>query len=492
MHLPVFENAYFLQSIGWAIANNLWQAGALWLLFQTITTLDKNLSPLIKYHLGITLMGASFIWFLFTALQNFLALTNSVNYSGNLMAENWIMKFEYINPALPYLSCIYLTVLCLYSVHFIKKLSANRILQKAGLTKAPVDYRLFVTQTAIHLGIKKKIQVWISSNVDVPSITGFIKPVILLPAAIINHLSVKQVEAILLHELAHIRRDDYIANLAQSIIEIVLFFNPFVFLLSNVVRKERENCCDDWVMNYRYDQQDYARALLVLEEQRQFNLGFALAATNDKKNLLNRVKRLFRSAPQTGFTRWQQIKLTCLCLSILIAIFAMLPSMANKPVKVSDFQNPLVNAEAVSDNEANAKATERRIFANEPVTRPVEKTKPPKSTSRRKQNKNVVETHYMNAFINEELLTDNVNQAIPSPASKKEITGIKLLIKIEEQQSGKEQTNTYLFELKNDNGKPSVRPLIILNKLKFSGKSKSAKTVIDSIAKPTIRKRITS
>jgi beta-lactamase regulating signal transducer with metallopeptidase domain len=208
----------------------------------------------------------------------------------------------------------------LYSVQFIQNLLANRNLQKAGLTKASIDFRLFTTHTAIHLGIKRKVQVWISSLVDVPSVTGFIKPIILLPAALVNQLSVRQVEAILIHELAHIKRNDYIINLDFLSLNWSYSSIRLFFLLGRIARRERENCCDDWVITYRYNQYDYAQTLLFLEEQRQLQPAFALAATNCKKNLLNRIKRLFHSVPQTNFSTRHQIKLISLCIVLLVAI----------------------------------------------------------------------------------------------------------------------------------------------------------------------------
>ncbi|MEO6720917.1 MAG: M56 family metallopeptidase [Ferruginibacter sp.] len=493
MQLPVFENAYFLQSAGWAITNSFWQAGMLWLLYQLITTLDKSLSSLVKYHLSITLTAASFIWFLFTIVENFRVLRSNMVSGGEDVTGNWLFKFEYINTVLPYLSFIYLIILCLYSVQFAKRIFSNRILQKSGLTKAPLDFRLFVNHTAIHLGIKKKIGVWISAHVDVPSVTGFIKPVILLPVAIINHLSAKQVEAILLHELAHVKRNDYIVNVAQSFIELILFFNPFVFLLSNIARKERENCCDDWVLNYRYNQQDYARALLLLEEQRQSKPGFALAATNNKKTLLNRIKRLFQPVAETNFTKWQQLKFISVCILILIAISFGLPYVIKKPFKLANLQQPaLVNIQTPHETSSNSEHFRENTLRSQPITTIIEKKTRVKITSQKIRNKKETENHYVNAYINEELLTpSDAQKDIPILTSEKDIADVRYYVKIEEQQSGKKQTNTYVFELKNENGLPSVKPLIILNKLKVSLKGSPIRLLTDTIIKP-IRKRVTS
>ncbi|MEO7766078.1 MAG: hypothetical protein ABIS01_01585 [Ferruginibacter sp.] len=186
MQLPVFENAYLLQSFGWAIVNSFWQVGILWLVYKVISSTDKKLPALLKYNLGIVLLFTSFIWFIFTILQNYCLLISMVSYPKGIAAEAWILKLRFFNNLLPLLAIFYLILLCLHIVPFIKNLSANRLLQNQGLSKAPVDIRLFATQTALHLGINKKVRVWLSEQVDVPSVTGFIKPVILLPLAILT------------------------------------------------------------------------------------------------------------------------------------------------------------------------------------------------------------------------------------------------------------------------------------------------------------------
>ena len=97
-------------------------------------------------------------------------------------------------------------------------------------------------------------------------------------------------EAILLHELAHIKRYDYLINLLLSLIETVLYFNPFVRLLSHDIKRERENCCDDWVLQYQYDGAMYVSALMALATK---NASPKLALyASDKKMLLSRIKRI--------------------------------------------------------------------------------------------------------------------------------------------------------------------------------------------------------
>jgi hypothetical protein len=150
---------------------------------------------------------------------------------------------------------------------------------------------------ALRFFIERKVGIQISHAINVPATLGFMKPIILLPVASINHLSISQVESIIMHELAHIKRHDYLVNILVSLVETILFFNPFAHLLSKQVRKECELCCDDAVLNHQKDPGQYAYALLLLERTRQ-QFALAVAATGSEGQLLGRVKRILKQPEQ--------------------------------------------------------------------------------------------------------------------------------------------------------------------------------------------------
>ena len=95
------------------------------------------------------------------------------------------------------------------------------------------------------LGLRRATQILQSTLVQVPVVAGYFRPVILVPMSVISGLPASQLEAILAHELAHIRRHDYLVNLLQTLVETVFFYHPGVWWLSRQIRNERENCCDD-------------------------------------------------------------------------------------------------------------------------------------------------------------------------------------------------------------------------------------------------------
>src|SRR5256885_1205164 len=135
-----------------------------------------------------------------------------------------------------------------------------------------------------------------------PAVIGWLRPVILLPASALTGLTPLQLDALLAHELAHVRRYDYLVNLIQSVIETLLFYHPAVWWVSARVRDEREHCCDDLAVAVCGDAHFYASALLGMERLRVTIPTLALTAAGG--SLMGRVRRLVAPPPLEIFPRW--------------------------------------------------------------------------------------------------------------------------------------------------------------------------------------------
>jgi beta-lactamase regulating signal transducer with metallopeptidase domain len=149
-----------------------------------------------------------------------------------------------------------------------------------------------VQQLAGNLAIKQSIALFESALAKVPMVIGNLKPVILMPIGLLTALSTDEVEAILVHELAHIKRRDYLVNLLQSLMEIIFFFNPAVLWVSQLIKTERENCCDDLALAQSSSKVNYIRALVSCEEYQAAVPAYAMAFPGDKSSLFDRVKRI--------------------------------------------------------------------------------------------------------------------------------------------------------------------------------------------------------
>lgn len=326
----------FLQALGYAIAHSVWQTAIVWLLYVCITGLIP-MSAAARYRMGVIAQSMGFIWFLFTfqfyyqqyhaawqPLQNNATpqlqpvLPQGSSYLSGII--HWMLKGELL---LPYISMAYLLLIGVLCIRWFMGYRKTQQIRYQGLQKMPAEWRLFVQRIATQLDIRKPVQVFLSEQVNTPLTIGFLKPLILVPMASINHLNTEQMEAVLLHELAHIKRYDYLVNLLLSVAEIGLFFNPFTQLLSKAIRKERENSCDDWVLQFQYQAPVYAEALLRIAYLQQAP-SLAMTAAGKKNDLLNRVKRM-TDQKQNSFSYRKQLLALCLVTGILSSVAWLSP-----------------------------------------------------------------------------------------------------------------------------------------------------------------------
>jgi GWxTD domain-containing protein len=195
-----------------------------------------------------------------------------------------------LEDALPWLAPFWLVGVMVFHLHSLAGWIAARRLAHHGVCRASAPWPERLRELSARLRIAKPIALLESCLADVPVVIGWLHPVILVPVGMLGGIPPAQVEAILLHELAHIGRCDYLVNLLQTVVESILFCHPAVWWISGVIRAERENCCDDLVVAASGDRREYAAALTTLEQTRRALDEAALAATGG--SLVKRIRRL--------------------------------------------------------------------------------------------------------------------------------------------------------------------------------------------------------
>lgn len=182
------------------------------------------------------------------------------------------------------------------------------------------------------LGIKRAVSLCVTTLNEAPAVIGHFTPVILLPAAVITCLRSEQVEALILHELMHIRRSDFLVNALQLVCETLLFFHPVAWWLSRSLREEREHCCDDAVARFSGDRVEYARALLSLEEMRALSPELLTVGARGG-SLKRRVQRLLAPPSSDGSgAGWAiSIAITLLAAALLFWMLPQAHAQAAKP-----------------------------------------------------------------------------------------------------------------------------------------------------------------
>jgi TonB family protein len=192
--------------------------------------------------------------------------------------------------------------------------AAHRL--RAGGTAVAADLQRFFDDLCERTGITRAVRLLNSAHVEVPTVVGWLRPAVLLPASCLTGLAPGQIEAILCHELAHIRRHDYLVSVLQSVVETLLFYHPAVWWVSKQIRRERECCCDEFAVSAGGDVLAYVRALSFLEEHRAVLPQLALGANGGVLKM--RIQRLL-GRPESSATS----QIASIAVLILITLSAL-------------------------------------------------------------------------------------------------------------------------------------------------------------------------
>jgi len=247
--------------------------------------------------------------------------------------SNWIdLASNWVNANVP----LVLVLWCIGAIIFSLRITAGWLYVNTLRRKANAlddTWQQYIQTLATQLNVNRLVQVAESSLVQAPVVLGYLKPVILLPIGMIGGLTTEQVETILIHELVHVRRHDYIINLIQSCVEAIFFFNPCVWFISQQIRNEREHCCDDAVVSVKGSPKQYIHALAMLEEVRLSKAGLALSLAENKNVLLNRIKRMMEKTAKKHSGRERIVPAALLIVGLLCASWITMKSPAAQDIK---------------------------------------------------------------------------------------------------------------------------------------------------------------
>jgi len=222
-------------------------------------------------------------------------IVGELNQKSTPASPRWNLR-ELFSGVAPWLTSLWLAGVILLSLRMLGGWVYARRLKSYGTGPLPDDWRLRFAELCREIRVLRPVRFLESAMVQVPTVIGWLRPVVLIPASALTGLTPRQLEAVIAHELAHIRRYDVLVNLLQSAVEILLFYHPAVWRLSREIRQEREHCCDDVAVEVCGDALIYARALTEIEALRDTGLRLAMAA--DGGSLLSRIQRIVGSSPR--------------------------------------------------------------------------------------------------------------------------------------------------------------------------------------------------
>jgi beta-lactamase regulating signal transducer with metallopeptidase domain len=311
--------AELIRAFALTLFHSLWQGALLAILVAGLILLLRKYKPAVRYAVLYLMLVLIPVLFVATFMMIFdpetlpdneksSFITNNLQADENQAGEGLaviksdtaktlylsIVRFFESNARLFVL--IWMTGFFLFLIRFTGSIFYVYRLKNYNIRQVDEHWILNLRRLSERLGLNKTVKLAESGLAKVPMTIGYLKPVILLPIGTLSGVPPQQIDAILLHELAHILRKDYLLNIIQSVIELLFFYHPLTWWLSGLIRQEREHICDDLAVEINQDHINYIKALTTMEELNSRSPLLANAMTGSKKKLLMRVKRLLTPA----------------------------------------------------------------------------------------------------------------------------------------------------------------------------------------------------
>lgn len=321
----------WMDALGWTLLHFLWQGALVGVVFATLRALIPASHCNARYANGLAALALMLVFplvTLFTMLradggvESVLQVSSSAAAGASAIAQAAPANaLSAMDAALQWVVCLWVAGVLLVAYRsWLQWRSLIQIARKWAQSDPSLEAALLALAGRFEL--MRRIRVLVSDRIDTPILIGWFKPVILLPTAVVLGFPRQQIELILAHELGHLRRYDHVVNLAQALVETLLFYHPVVHWISREIRNEREICCDSLVLHKTSgDPREYARTLAALEELRQPPAQLALAASGGV--LLDRVRRILggqRNAARSS-ARWPWLlAIAGTAVSLLVAM----------------------------------------------------------------------------------------------------------------------------------------------------------------------------
>lgn len=349
-----------MEALGWALIHSLWQGAGVALLLGVLFLFMQKNSAQFRYNLSLAGLVVVFGLFLATFYRFYLvelAETQTLNLLENsqlevvinqavhnIQSNSFVETFTaYFNQYLPLIVTIWLLGMLAFSLRLLGGMAHIQRLKYHQHYPISAYWNNEIQTLKQSLQITLPVRLVESALVQVPLVIGYLKPIVLLPIGTINGLNEAEVSAILAHELAHIKRQDYLINLFQSVIEIIFFYHPAVWWISSKVRAERENCCDDIAIEVTGNSIIYAKALANLALFKIQKPLLTMAATSKKGQLLQRIQRLLQQ-PRTSSTTSEIVAFIGV---LLICLFATTLVAQSKVWEETETPEPIPPIEAI-------------------------------------------------------------------------------------------------------------------------------------------------
>ena len=321
-------------ALAWTLVHSLWQLSVIALALNLLLRLAKKQSSSFKYAISLGALGLALLTTLVTfslyivdAPEVIVLAAEGTLTEEVIKASALLPSLDFTNQYIPVIVNAWIIGSILFLIRFSGAYIYLRYIIKQSKLESPIllnGLRTLKKKYNIH----RSVIIRESIRITTPMVMGYVKPVILFPLGLANQLSMQEVEAILAHELAHIKRHDFLFNLLQSLAEIVFYYHPAIWYISSKIRYERENCCDDMAIAMTGNSVSYAKTLVKLQDIKHQNLIPALAFSGNKSEFSQRIFRILNLPVNTSNMKQKFLAF----LLVFTTVFAFAKN-ANKPME---------------------------------------------------------------------------------------------------------------------------------------------------------------
>jgi D-alanyl-D-alanine endopeptidase (penicillin-binding protein 7) len=318
-----------MQAAGWALIHFLWQGALVGAAAAALLWLMRGARPAARYAVACAALLASVLWPAYEFANALQTTPRSLQALALAAGEGGFAHSELltgIDARLPLLVCAWLTCVAALALRSAFGLAWIARARRTGGRHAHWQARL--SHLAVRLGIRREVGLCIVDTLASPITAGWWRPVVLMPAALVARMPPELLEALLAHELAHVRRHDFLVNLLQNAAEILLFYHPAVWWLSRRIRHERELVADSIASELTGEPRRLALALSELEKMQFASQRLALAA--DGGDLTQRIRQLVQPQQERG--NWKAVLATLGMAAACLAGYANARVDTNLPV----------------------------------------------------------------------------------------------------------------------------------------------------------------
>lgn len=348
MNAANWSSEHLAEAVVYTLADSLLLGCFFALIIGCLVVAMKRSSAALRYNFLILILTAFVLSLIVCFFYNWSPGSTALLAD---QAAGWQHGVKLINEHAAVIFRVWFILIGLQLVRVAFELYTLNRLSKTGVVHPGLMWVQKVAVFSTILGIRREVRLAGSSRVSTPMVTGFFKPVILVPIALLGLMSVAEVEAMLLHELAHVRRADFLVNILIRLVRILLFFNPLVWWLCKLLDAEREHCCDDMAVHITGDKLNYTRTLVRFSEHVTPSSALAMTLTH---GMLGRVERLV-----TGRSR-PLARLELICLSVVLVLSLLLVNPYNHSSLVSLARPPAQNLNSGKPPDAAAKAAKQK------------------------------------------------------------------------------------------------------------------------------------